>query len=39
VTGYLPKTEYCCPMCQKTNGAMWAEIVRRAASHDTGGKG
>lgn len=35
VTGNLPTTEHCCPTCQRTNGTMWAEIVRRAASHDT----
>lgn len=31
VTGYLPKTEHCCPKCLQRNGAMWREIVRRAA--------
>jgi hypothetical protein len=38
VTGNLLTTEHCCPTCQKTNGAMWAEIVRRAASHNTQGE-
>ncbi len=32
ITGYLPSTEHCCPICLKTNGAMWREIVRRSAT-------
>jgi len=36
VTGYLPTTQHCCPSCQKANGVMWTEIVRRAY-HNTKG--
>lgn len=38
ITGTLPKTEHCCPVCLKANKAMWQEIARQSQQYEKGQK-